>query len=435
VDMPNIKKNNEQFEFYQTALLNVPIPMSISDDKGKRIDINTAFEDFYKISREKAIGLTIEDTYIPSDTNKIKTAIKKCLIEGYSSCEATTIRSDNKKLPVLLNFKLFEVKRNKYIIATATDISEIKNREEELNFIFENSRAAMVLTDENAKWIKINRAFEKDTGYPREMLLGKTLRNQPFTTEETIKALDKFKKWTIEERTEAQDFIDIPGKKKDGSLFIHSAFQVPFSSGKGVLYTALDVTTKRKAEKEYKKAVEEVIIVSEAIASGDYKHRVETNYELDDVRLTAETLNMVMDYLEKTDIELKDLIKELATPAIEVMEGIVVMPLIGKLTSERALDAMDAILSTLESVRGKIGIIDITGVSNIDSAVADNLIKTMESIKLIGAEALLTGISAKTARNLVRIGIKFDFTTKGTLSEGLEYALSNIKTEKKRKIF
>jgi len=66
-------------------------------------------------------------------------------------------------------------------------------------------------------------------------------------------------------------------------------------------------------------------------------------------------------------------------------------------------------------------------VPSIDSAVADNLMKTMESVKLIGAVPILSGVSAKTAANLVRIGVKFDFITKGSLSEALEYALNMIK--------
>jgi rsbT co-antagonist protein RsbR len=94
---------------------------------------------------------------------------------------------------------------------------------------------------------------------------------------------------------------------------------------------------------------------------------------------------------------------------------------------------MEVLLNKLEEVRGKAGIIDITGVSGIDSAVADNLIRTMESIKLFGAEPLITGVSGKTAQNLARLGIKFDFITKSTLAEGLRYALRVIRQEEKER--
>jgi len=165
----------------------------------------------------------------------------------------------------------------------------------------------------------------------------------------------------------------------------------------------------------------------EYIGSGDYEKRISTSYEQHDVKLLAETFNMVMDYLKRGDDGLKDLIKELATPTIEIMDRIVVMPLVEKLSSDRVLDSMESMLDKLEKIKGKVGIIDIKGIPNIDSAVADSLMKTMESIKLLGATAVLTGISAKTATNLVRIGIRFDFITKTTLFEGLEHTLNAIR--------
>ena len=421
-----MKENNlkKELEFYKAALMNVPVPLSISNMEGKRLDINKTFERFYKRNRQEAIGLKLEEIYIAEHTKNIKETVRKCLSEGYSFCEATTIKGDNTTMPVMLNFTLFEANGEKYILGTATDISQLKKREEELNFIFDNSRAAMVLTDERGRFIKVNKALLKDLGYEAQELLGNRTTEQPFVTKETIDALNKFKSSVIEKRIEGENFIDVPLKKRNGEIIIHSAFQIPFASGKGVLYTAIDVTKDRKNEKEYKDFIEDITCLSESLASGDYKYRVKSSYENEDIQLTAKTLNMVVEYLEKSDYELHSLIKELATPSLEVMDKIVVMPLIGKLTSDRALDAMENILKKIEETKACVGIVDITGVSTIDSAVADNLIKTMEAIKLVGATAILSGISASVAKNLVRIGVKFDFETKGTLEEALSYAIA-----------
>ena len=205
-----------------------------------------------------------------------------------------------------------------------------------------------------------------------------------------------------------------PVKDKDGNII-------------NIVQIATDITDLKKREKEYEKVVEEATKAMEYIGSGDYNVKIDTNYEQEDLKLLTETLNMVIEYLRNTDEDLKNLIKELATPAIEVMKGVVVMPLVGRLTSDRALDAMDNILNKIEQTNAKVGIIDITGVPTIDSAVADNLIKSIESIKLIGAVPILSGISANVAKNLVRIGVKFDFATKGNLSEALEYSTSIFK--------
>ena len=190
-----------------------------------------------------------------------------------------------------------------------------------------------------------------------------------------------------------------------------------------IIVIATDVTKIKERENEYIKVTEDVTKAMEFIASGDYNIKINVDYSQDDLKLLTKTLNMVIEYLKKSDEELKSLIKDLATPAIEVFKGVVVMPLVGKISSDRALDAMENILQKIETTKSKFGIIDITGVPSIDSAVADNLIKTMESVKLIGAIPVLSGVSARTAANLGRIGVKFDFTTKSSLSEALEHAL------------
>jgi PAS domain S-box-containing protein len=200
-----------------------------------------------------------------------------------------------------------------------------------------------------------------------------------------------------------------------------------------IIYSAADISELRKREEELTNASSDVTEIMEAISAGDYQKKVSEDYSLPEVVNLTKTMNVVMKYLEKSDEELKAFIKELATPAIEAVEGVVVMPLVGKLTSDRALDAMEVLLNKLEEVRGKAGIIDITGVSGIDSAVADNLIRTMESIKLFGAVPLITGVSGKTAQNLARLGIKFEFITKSTLAEGLRYALHVIRQEEKER--
>jgi anti-anti-sigma regulatory factor/cell fate (sporulation/competence/biofilm development) regulator YmcA (YheA/YmcA/DUF963 family) len=209
--------------------------------------------------------------------------------------------------------------------------------------------------------------------------------------------------------------------------------QIGKDINKMISVTEKNITELRKREEELTSASSDVTEIMEAISAGDYQKRVSEDYSLPEVVNLTKTLNVVMGSLGKSDEELKAFIKELATPAIEAVEGVVVMPLVGKLTSDRALDAMEVLLNKLEEVRGKAGIIDITGVSGIDSAVADNLIRTMESIKLFGAEPLITGVSGKTAQNLARLGIKFDFITKSTLAEGLSYALHVIRQEEKER--
>jgi len=105
----------------------------------------------------------------------------------------------------------------------------VKGKKEELEFIFENSAAAMVLTDEKGRWIKFNRAAEEFLGYQREEVLGKTtFENEKLLTPDTIPQLKKLWGDVIEKRERAVKWVEVPWRKKDGSIVIHLATEMPY---------------------------------------------------------------------------------------------------------------------------------------------------------------------------------------------------------------
>jgi PAS domain S-box-containing protein len=317
--------------------------------------------------------------------------------------------------------------------------AELRRREEELkksqdyttNLVRSTPNPTSVMTSEG-KRVDTNLATERLFRRSRKEIVGAKVE-ELYAKED----LEKIRN-TLEESKKTGfgscEATCIRGDKTEFPAVLNFA---PVKDEKGkiinVLGTATDITELRKREEELTNASCDVTEIMEAISAGDYQKKVSEDYSLPEVVNLTKSMNVVMGSLEKSEEELKAFIKELATPAIEAVEGVVVMPLVGKLTSDRALDAMEVMLNKLEEVRGKAGIIDITGVSGIDSAVADNLTRTMESIKLFGAEPLLTGVSGKTAQNLARLGIKFEFMTKSTLAEGLRYALQLIRQEEKER--
>jgi rsbT co-antagonist protein RsbR len=128
--------------------------------------------------------------------------------------------------------------------------------------------------------------------------------------------------------------------------------------------------------------------------------------------------------------ELENLLGELSTPVLYAFEGIIIMPLIGTLTSDRAQQATQTILESINHYKAKYAILDITGVPLIDSMVASQLIKTAKAINTLGSVALITGISAEIASTLVNLGIAMEnIITKNTLLEGLQHAIKAIKNE------
>ena len=120
-------------------------------------------------------------------------------------------------------------------------------------------------------------------------------------------------------------------------------------------------------------------------------------------------------------------IRELSTPVIRVHHGILLLPLVGAIDSVRAQQVMDTVLLRVVEEKAKCIIIDIAGVSVVDTKVADNLVKTTASVRLLGAQTILTGISAQVARTIVQLGVDISaMHTLSSLSEGIELALDLV---------
>ncbi len=117
-------------------------------------------------------------------------------------------------------------------------------------------------------------------------------------------------------------------------------------------------------------------------------------------------------------------IAELSTPLIPITDEILVMPLVGLMDSNRASQVMNSLLEGISASRGRVAIIDVTGVAVIDTMVANALVRAAQAVRLLGAEVVLTGIRPEVAHTLVMIGADLgNITTCGTLQAGIAYAL------------
>jgi rsbT co-antagonist protein RsbR len=116
-------------------------------------------------------------------------------------------------------------------------------------------------------------------------------------------------------------------------------------------------------------------------------------------------------------------IQELSTPVLQVRERLLILPIIGVLDSARARQLTEQLLGAIQSHRARVVVIDITGVATIDVTVANHLVQTVEASRLMGASAIITGLSSKIAQTLVDLGVDLSMMqTVGDLQGGLEEA-------------
>lgn len=126
---------------------------------------------------------------------------------------------------------------------------------------------------------------------------------------------------------------------------------------------------------------------------------------------------------EKT--QLLELIRQASTPIAPVVDGILVVPLVGVFDAFRAEILTEKLLQSVTSARARVVILDITGVPVFDAEAAQLVIRLAQAVRLLGSEMILVGVSSEIARTIVELGVDLKgLKTLGTLQTGLAQALA-----------
>jgi rsbT co-antagonist protein RsbR len=116
-------------------------------------------------------------------------------------------------------------------------------------------------------------------------------------------------------------------------------------------------------------------------------------------------------------------IAELSTPVVRLWEGVLALPIIGTLDSERTQVVMENLLQSIVDEEASIAIIDITGVPTVDTLTAQHLLKTVAAARLMGADCIISGIRPQIAQTIVHLGVDLDVISKATLADAFAVAL------------
>jgi rsbT co-antagonist protein RsbR len=115
---------------------------------------------------------------------------------------------------------------------------------------------------------------------------------------------------------------------------------------------------------------------------------------------------------------------ELSTPVVELVEGIIALPMIGTLDSQRTQIVMETLLQRIVETKAEVAIIDITGVPTVDTLVAQHLLKTVTAARLMGTDCIISGIRPQIAATIVHLGVDLgNVITKASLAGALILAL------------
>jgi rsbT co-antagonist protein RsbR len=99
-------------------------------------------------------------------------------------------------------------------------------------------------------------------------------------------------------------------------------------------------------------------------------------------------------------------IAELSTPVIEVWSRVLTLPVVGTVDSERASKMTIELLDSVVSRDAALVILDVTGLEIVDTAVADHFLRMARSVRLLGAQCVLSGVRPAVASTIVTMGLE-----------------------------
>jgi rsbT co-antagonist protein RsbR len=156
--------------------------------------------------------------------------------------------------------------------------------------------------------------------------------------------------------------------------------------------------------------------------NGDVNGAMGVSSDVTDRRRADEEMRSRLAIIEKQKLSLR----AMAIPLIQVWDGVLAVPIVGLLDSERASMLMEAVLREVASAGVRYAILDLTGVDTVDTASADHIIKVVRAVQLLGARPIVTGIQPTMASILSSLGVDLgQITTLRTLRDAIQLSMQD----------
>ncbi|AUX31425.1 MULTISPECIES: STAS domain-containing protein [Sorangium] len=161
-----------------------------------------------------------------------------------------------------------------------------------------------------------------------------------------------------------------------------------------------------------------------AIALLKLKREVEERARIaEELQTTEQELREKLSVIERQQRELR----ALATPIIQVWDGVLALPLIGTLDGVRAGVITEELLDAIVRTGARYAILDMTGVDGMDEATADHVIRIVRAVELLGAKGVITGVRPAVAALITSLGLDMAaVVTLRNVREGLRMCLRSL---------
>jgi rsbT co-antagonist protein RsbR len=121
-------------------------------------------------------------------------------------------------------------------------------------------------------------------------------------------------------------------------------------------------------------------------------------------------------------------IMELSARVLPLSQGVLLLPLVGRIDAQRAERIMNVLLGAVQEQGAQVVLFDVTALPTVDDEVAPYIVQAAAAVRLLGATAALVGVRPSLARTIVAGGIDLGgIVTLARLEDGLRFATKVVK--------
>ncbi|NJN65564.1 MAG: PAS domain S-box protein [Chloroflexaceae bacterium] len=381
----------------QGIIDNAPSAIFVKDRQGRFLLVNRTVTTLVGRESDRMVGTTDADLFPPELVQTWQDITHQVLTTGSVVQVEETFPVRNEFHTYLsLYFPLYDEQQEIHAVGSiATDITNqqrqeqaLRASEERLRTIIEKIPVGVCITSEQQRFEYANPAYCQIYHYMPDELIG-----QPFT-------------------------IVVPPENRQHAADLHDAFMREGTEIRGEWHVVTREGTPL------------TVLADAAAIIGEDGRPKKVTFAMDITALKQaeqERLSLQQQVIEAQQIA----IRELSTPLLPLAENVVALPLVGTIDSDRAQQVMETLLEGVAQFRAEVAIVDITGVSVVDSQVANALIQAAQAVNLLGARVVLTGIGPAIAQTLVGLGADLgEVVTRANLQSGIAYALNREATRK-----
>jgi rsbT co-antagonist protein RsbR len=381
-DITRHKEQERQLTLFKTLVDNATDGIAVADLNGTLSYVNDSYKAMH--GYDDYTGKAVTEFIAEEDHPRTKQLLADVQEHGRAQVEMQRKRQDGSRFPTQnAAFLIYDPQGAAQAIAAIVhDMSEVRQAEHELHLykeVIENAPDGIALANSDGYITYANPSYNRLLGY--ENAVG--LHHMDITPADGASRMQEVGQHIFQEGF-WQGYYTY--QRKDSTIFTGhlSTFAISTTEDETTIIGAItrDVTEELRAEEE-RRALQQQVITAQQTA-----------------------------------------IRELSTPLIPLSDHVVLMPLVGSLDTQRVNQVMETLLEGIAAYQADIAIVDITGVSVVDTQVANALVQAAQAVQLLGAQTVLTGIGPAMAQSLVHLGANLQsIITRGRLQNAVEWAL------------